>query len=61
MGSTPITSTNLYFNGGMLVLTAFKYGKWRGLSPITGKNNGFSVNFGQVAQTSAPKVMVAFA
>ena len=44
-----------------LVLTAFEYGKRRGLSPITGKNNGFSVNFGGVAQTSAPKAMVAFA
>lgn len=44
-----------------LVLTAFKYGKWRGLSPITGTNNDFSVNFGPVAQTAAPKAMVAFA
>ncbi len=44
-----------------LVLTAFEYGKRRGLSPITGKNNGFSVNFGPVAQTAAPKAMVAFA
>lgn len=42
-------------------LTAFEYGEWRGLSPITGKNNGFSVNFGPVAQTAAPKAMVAFA
>ena len=44
-----------------LVLTAFEYGEWRGLSPITGKNNAFSVNFGPVAQTAAPKTMVAFA
>lgn len=42
-------------------LTAFEYGEWRGLSPITGKNNAFSVNFGPVAQTAAPKTMVAFA
>ena len=44
-----------------LVLTAFEYGKRRGLSPITGKTNGFSVNFGPVAQTAAPKAMVAAA
>ena len=44
-----------------MVLTAFEYGEWRGLSPITGKNNAFSVNFGPVAQTAAPKAMVAFA
>ena len=42
-------------------LTAFEYGEWRGLSPITGKNNGFSVNFGPVAQTAAPRAIVAFA
>jgi hypothetical protein len=28
---------------------------------LNGKNNGFSVNFGPVAQTTAPKAMVAFA
>ena len=42
-------------------LTAVEYGECRGLSPITGKNNAFSVNFGPVAQTAAPKAMVAFA
>lgn len=44
-----------------LVLTAFKYGKRRGLSPITGKNKAFSVNFGPVAQATAPKAMMAAA
>lgn len=44
-----------------MVLTAFKYGKRRGLSPITGKNKAFSVNFGPVAQASAPKTMMAAA
>jgi len=54
--------TYIFHIGGILVLTAFKYGKRRGLSPINGKNNGFSVNFGPVANvTVAPKAMVAFA
>ena len=62
MGSTPITSTNLNYIGGI-------FGSWLLLSKergettanLTGKNNAFSVNFGPVAQTAAPKAMVAFA
>jgi len=33
----------------------------RSIANLTGKNNGFSVNFGPVTQTSAPKAMVAAA
>ena len=44
-----------------MVLTAFEYGKRRGLSPRTGKNKAFSVNFGPVAQATTPKAMMAAA
>ena len=60
-GFEPLRVHQYDIYGLVLVLTTFEYGERRGLSPITGKNNGFSVNFGPVAQTSAPKAMVAFA